>query len=127
MMRTPPVNPLDPNRCIGTICEVGQTTARMILSDAAAESAEVGRFVVIECGEFPFFARVTDAGRQPESDRGPATIGSGGLEFLTAMISDGENGRRGLIRFPHPGSRVYSAPPELLRWLFVFASSFYVW
>jgi DNA helicase HerA-like ATPase len=34
------------------------------------------------------------------------------------MSPDGESANRGLTRFPHLGSRIYSAPSELLRWLF---------
>jgi len=116
MMRTPPVNPLDPKGCIGTICEVGQTTARMILSDAAADSAEVGRFVVMECGKLLLFARITSV--TSESGQEPDTHGIGAIEFLTTMSPEGEGVNRGLTRLPHPGSAVYSARPELLSWLF---------
>src|SRR5260370_26845481 len=118
MMRTPPVNPFDPNRCIGTICEVDQTAARMILSDAASDSAEVGRFVVIECGEFLLFARITSVTNRPWSHEGSKTHGISVIELLTTVTPDGVGGNRGLTRLPHPGSEVYSAPPELLRWLF---------
>jgi uncharacterized protein DUF87/helicase HerA-like protein len=116
MTANPPVNPFDPNRRMGTICEVGQVTARMILSDAASESAEVGRFVVIECGEFLLFARITSV--TSESGKEPDSNGMAAIEFLTTMRPEGEAINRGLTRLPHPGSEVYSAPPELLRWLF---------
>jgi hypothetical protein len=116
MTTNPPVNPFDPNRLMGTICEVGQVTARMILSDAAADSAEVGRFVVMECGGFLLFARITSV--ISESGQEPDTHAMGTVEFLTTMRPDGEGINRGLTRLPHPGSEVYSAPPELLSWLF---------
>jgi hypothetical protein len=116
MMTNPPVNPFDPNRLMGTICEVGQVTARMILTDAAADSAEVGRFVVMECGGFLLFARITSV--ISESGQEPDTRAMGAIEFLTTMRPDGEGINRGLTRLPHAGSEVYSAPPELLSWLF---------
>jgi uncharacterized protein len=118
MSRNPPVNPLDSNRCIGMISEVGQTTARMILSDVAADSAEVGRFVVIECEKLLLFARITSVTYRPESNQESETRGTGEIELLTTVTPDGVGVNRGLTRLPHPGSEVYSAPPELLRWLF---------
>jgi hypothetical protein len=55
----------------------------MILSEAASDSAEVGRFVVIECGDFLLFARVTSVTKQPESNPEPDTHGTGVIELLT--------------------------------------------
>src|SRR5712692_138811 len=118
MKRTLPVNPLDPNRCVGTICEIDQTAARMILSDSASDSAEVGRFVVMECGEFLLFARITSVTNQPEFNQGSKTHGTSVIELLTTVTPDGVGVNRGLTRLPHPGDAVYSAPPELQRWLF---------
>ncbi len=118
MKRTLPVNPLDPNRCVGTICEIDQTAARMILSDSASASAEVGRFVVMECGEFLLFARITSVTNQPEFNQGSKTHGTSVIELLTTVTPDGVGVNRGLTRLPHPGDAVYSAPPELQRWLF---------
>src|SRR5229473_1426734 len=118
MKRTLPVNPLDPNRCVGTICEIDQTAARMILSDSASASAEVGRFVVMECGEFLLFARITSVTNQPEFKQGSKTHGTSVIELLTTVTPDGVGVNRGLTRLPHPGDAVYSAPPELQRWLF---------
>jgi hypothetical protein len=90
----------------------------MILSEAASESVEVGRFVVIECGTLLLFARITSVTNPPESNHDSETRGTGVIELLTTLTPDGEGVNRGLTRLPHPGSAVYSAPPELLRWLF---------
>jgi uncharacterized protein len=118
MIKTLPVDPFDPNCLMGTICEVGQVSARMTLSDTAAESAEVGRFVVMECGEFLLFARITSVTHPPESSPEFEAPSTGVIELLTTMTPDGAGVNRGLTRLPHPGSAVYSVPPELLRWLF---------
>jgi hypothetical protein len=88
----------------------------MILSDAVSDSAEVGRFVVMECGKLLLFARITSV--TSESGQEPDTHSIGVIELLTTMSPDGEGVNRGLTRLPHPGNAVYSAPPELLRWLF---------
>ncbi len=90
----------------------------MILSGAASDSAEVGRFVVIECEQFLLFARITSVTNRLESNQESETRGTGVIELLTTVTPDGVGGNRGLTRLPHPGSEVYSAPPELLRWLF---------
>lgn len=116
MTKNLPVNPFDSNRRIGTISEVGQTTAHMILADAASESVEVGRFVVMDCGKLLLFARITSV--TSESGQQPDAQGIGVIELLTTMSPGGEGVNRGLTRLPHPGTAVYSTAPELLRWLF---------
>jgi uncharacterized protein len=78
----------------------------------------VGSYVVIRSQKLLLFASVTSVSSQPESDQEPRILGTGVLELLTAVSSAGENGHRGVNRFPHPGSKIYTAPPELLRWLF---------
>src|ERR1700730_3105512 len=83
---------------------------------AAADSAEVVRFVVMECGKLLLFSRITSV--TSESGQEPDMHGIGAIEFLTTMSPEGEGVNRGLTRLPHPGSAVYSAPPELLSWLF---------
>lgn len=90
----------------------------MILSDSAAEPAAVGRYVVIQCERLLLFARVTSISKHPESDLEPAIRGTSILELLTTASPDGASAERGSVRLPHPGSKVYTVPPELLRWLF---------
>src|ERR1700733_393061 len=79
-MKTPlPLYPFDPELCIGTVIEVGPTTARANLPQAAAPDTmwrhgfrlgrgEVGDFVVVELDENAIFGRVIGV-RLPERDR----------------------------------------------------------
>src|SRR5260370_146639 len=72
----------------------------------------------MECGEFLLFARITSVTNQPEFNQGSKTHGTSVIELLTTVTPDGVGVNRGLTRLPHPGDAVYSAPPELQRWLF---------
>jgi uncharacterized protein len=123
MRKAAPINPFDSSRCLGTIFEVGPTQARATFSDSASNSAEVGGFVVIKCGEFVLFGRINSmrsarvangAESAPPSDANQV----GEIELLTTMAIDGHSANRGIARFPHTGSEVYLAPSELLSWLF---------
>jgi uncharacterized protein len=126
MNRNPPIDPFDSSRQIGTIFEVGPISAKVILSQRAADLAEVGEFVVVDCGDreraWVLFGRligVQTPGRAATSSSdhgGPQPTAE--IELLTTISADGSNALRGIERFPHPGSRVYSAPPALLSWLF---------
>ncbi len=124
MKKTPPVNPFDPSRCIGTVFEVGPTHARAAVSDRGSDSAEVGGFVAIDCGEWVLFGRLTSlesprqVTEQSASDYGSPAHSVGAIELLTTVALDGGSAIRGIARHPHLGSRIYLAPPQLLRWLF---------
>src|SRR5580704_15262095 len=124
MKRTPPVNPFDPGRCIGTVFEVGATHARAVVSERGSDFAEVGGFVAIDCGEWVLFGRLTNlespalVTKQPASDHASAAQSIGAIELLTTVAVDGGSAVRGIARYPHLGSRIYLAPPVLLRWLF---------
>ncbi|HEV3111802.1 MAG TPA: DUF87 domain-containing protein [Candidatus Binataceae bacterium] len=124
MKRTPPVNPFDPGRNIGTVSEVGPSYAKAIVSERGSDSAEVGAFVAIDCGEWVLFGRLTsvESARQviehPAYERGLAAQPMGTIELLTTVALEGASAVRGIARFPHLGSRIYLAPPELLRWVF---------
>ncbi len=123
MKKTAPIDPFDSSRCIGTIFEVGPSYAKATFSEAASNSAEVGGFVVIKCGEFVLFGRITSVRSSrltegPETERPSDAHPVGTIELLTTMAIDGQSANRGIARFPHIGSPVYSAPSQLLSWLF---------
>jgi Helicase HerA, central domain/Helicase HerA-like C-terminal len=124
MKRIPPVNPFDPTRHIGTIFEVGPTSARVVLSDRGVELAEVGEFVVVERGEWVLFGRVTgvqsdrSVANQPASNHDSAAPSTAAIDLLATAAADGTSATRGIARSPHLGSAVHLAAPQLLGWLF---------
>jgi uncharacterized protein len=124
MKRIPPVNPFDPTRYIGSVFEIGPGSARVILSDLGSDLAEVGAFVVADCGQLALFGRLSaveapvQVSAEVSSDHGSAGHPTAGFELLTTIGLDGEGALRGIERFPHLGSRVYLAPAKLLGWLF---------
>jgi Helicase HerA, central domain/Helicase HerA-like C-terminal len=124
MKRNPPVNPFDSSRHIGTIFEIGPTSAKVALSDRGSESAEVGEFVVVERGEWVLFGRVTGVQsdrhvtNQSASSYGSVAPSKAAIELLATAAADGESAARGTARSPHLGSAVYMATPQLLEWLF---------
>ena len=125
MKRTPPVNPFDSSRCIGTVSEVGPNYAKALVSERGSDSAVVGAFVAIDCGEWVLFGRLTsvESARPPAPDYGSAAPPIAAIELLTTVALDGASALRGIACFPHLGSRIYVAPPELLKWLFECSQS----
>jgi hypothetical protein len=74
-----PVYPFDPERCVGTVSEVGPSQARVNLPRAALPdgqwlhghrlgAGEVGEFVVLECGDAGIFGRLINV-KLPERER----------------------------------------------------------
>jgi len=106
------------------VFEVGPNSAGVTLSNLASTLAEVGGFVVVECGDCVLFGRLSgvqspyrDATRNGSGAETPEHR-TGTIELLTTIRVDGTNALRGIERYPHPGSRVYPASAQLLRWLF---------
>ncbi len=123
MKRNPPLNPFDSSRRLGTVFEILPNSARVILSRSDAQAVEVGRFVVIECGQSVLFGRLTSVQSARQGPNGSSAPESGlpataAAELLTTIGADGENALRGINQYPRLGSGVYAAPPQLLRWLF---------
>jgi hypothetical protein len=124
MKRTPPSNPFEPDRCIGTVYEVGPDFARVIFSDQAFDAAEVGGFAVVECGDCVLFGRLSNVQSLQGDAMGQVSNGSshtqatGAIQLLTSIRVDGSNALRGIEHYPRPGSRVYPASAQLLSWLF---------
>ncbi len=124
MNRTLPVNSFESSRHIGAVCEIGPSSARVALSAADSNSAEVGAFVTIELEEWVLFERLTSiqSNRQSQNEAvssdAAATTAVAEIELLATAAADGKSAIRGIARSPHLGSAVYLATPQLLRWLF---------
>lgn len=130
-----PVYPFDPERCIGTVAEVSPSSAKVNLPHAASAArthfgtvigaGEVGEFVVVECGEAGVLGRLANV-KLPERERlsvepelGEAREAHpiGTIQLLaTITLADGRVSG-GIARHPRLGSRVYSAHPDLLKWV----------
>jgi hypothetical protein len=131
-----PSYPFDPQRCIGTVCEVGPNYAKVNLPNAAKpegqwlhgnrlDAGQVGEFVVVECGDLAVFGRLITV-RLPEKERLSVEPGLGSLReahpvgtiqlLTTISLRDGDV-MGGIPQYPRLGSRVYSAHPQLMKWL----------
>ena len=131
-----PHYPFDPQRCMGTVCEVTPHSVKVNLPEAATPDGqwlygnrlgrgEVGEFVVVESGEYAIFGRVINV-KLPERERLTVEPGLGravvahpvGTVQLLATISL-KNGKvsGGIANHPRLGCRVYTAHPLLLKWL----------
>lgn len=126
--------PFDPQRYIGTVSELGPSTAKVNLPRAAiAEgqwhygnrlgAGEVGEFVVVECGELGVIGRII-AVKLPERERLAVEVELGRereahpigtIQLLTTLRLDNSVVVGGVQQYPRLGSRVYAAHPMLLR------------
>ncbi len=124
MKSTPPVDPFSSARFIGTITEVGPTSAQAILSNGSSDSVAVGEFVIVERGEWVIFGRLTRirSNRQTAnpgaSDHGSTAPMIAEIDLLATAALDGKSAIRGIACSPHLGSAAYLATPQLLGWLF---------
>lgn len=131
-----PVYPFDSQRTVGTIIEVGPSTAKLNLPQAAEPSGqwlhghrlsagEVGEYIFIEAGEFAVLGRLIGV-KLPERERlsvepelGAQRIAHpvGNMQLLaTLSIKDGAVSP-GISAYPRLGSKAYSAHPLLLKWI----------
>lgn len=131
-----PVYPFDPQRCVGTISEVGPSTAKVNLPNAAAPegqwlhghrlgAGEVGEFVIVECRDIGIFARIINV-RLPERERLSVEpeLGShreahplGTIQLLTTVVLKTGQVVGGISQYPRLGSKVYAAHPLLVKWM----------
>ncbi len=131
-----PSYPFDPQRCIGTVCEVGPSYAKVNLPNAARpegqwlygnrlDAGQVGEFVVVECGDVAVFGRLITV-KLPEKERLSVEpeLGSlreahpvGTLQLLTTIALRDGGVLGGIQQYPRLGGRVYSAHPDLMKWL----------
>jgi Helicase HerA, central domain/Helicase HerA-like C-terminal len=131
-----PKYPFDSERYVGTISEIGPTTAKINLPKAAEPAGhwihgyrmgggEVGEFVFIECGDRAVFGRIIYV-KLPERDRLSVEpqLGKtqeshplGTVQLLTTLVLKSGKMLGGIPTFPKVGSRVYSAHPLLIKWV----------
>ena len=129
-------HPFEDQRCIGTVTQVGPNSVRANLPRAGENGSrlhhglrvgggEVGEFVVVECDELAVFGRVLDV-RLPERERLTVepSLGSqnelhpvGTIQLLATIDLSEMKAVSGIGRYPRLGGRIYSAHPELVRWL----------
>lgn len=131
-----PIHPFDSHRYMGTVSQVEAASARINLPLAGDSTArihhshrvpagEVGEFVIVECDDVALFARVLEV-RLPERERlsiEPA-LGAerdvnpvGRIQLLATIELAGGQVLPGINRYPRLGSRVFSAHPEIVRWI----------
>ena len=131
-----PIYPFESQRRIGSVCEVGPSYVKSNLPKAGLPfgqtyhgeyvgGGEVSEFVVIECGPFGVFGRITRV-YLPERERLAVEpkLGSdgkvhpvGSIEtFATIELSTGKVAP-GLGQQPRLGDSVFSAHPDLVKWL----------
>ena len=131
-----PFYPFDPQRSVGTVSQVGPSSAKVNLPQAGQPTGrlhhghrigggEVGEFVVVECDEVAIFGRIVEV-RLPERERlGVETeLGRdrdvhplGTVQFLASIDLASGDVLPGVSRHPRLGNRVYAAHPDLARWL----------
>lgn len=131
-----PVYPFDPQRSIGTIIEVGPSSAKLNLPQAAdpagqwlhghkLSAGEVGEYIFIEAGEFAILGRLISVklpererlSVEPELGTQRAAHPVGTMQLLaTLSIKDGAVSP-GISAYPRLGSKAYSAHPLLLKWI----------
>ena len=129
-------HPLDPERKIGTVCEVGPAHVRANLPHAAGIEAkwmhggrvlggQVGEFVAIDCGPVAILGRVLSIklpererlAVEPTMERAPEAHPIGHIQLLTTIdLIDGKV-RGGIAEHPRLGSSVHSAPQDLIKWI----------
>jgi len=131
-----PVYPFDPQRCIGSISEVGPSSAKVNLPNAAYPegqwlhghrlgAGEVGEFVIVECRDVGIFGRIINV-RLPERERLSVEpeLGSsreahpvGTIQLLTTVLLKTGDVVGGISQYPRLGSKVYAAHPLLVKWV----------
>lgn len=123
------VNPINPDRYIGTITQVTASYVHINLPNAAAMPERrglalgaVGDFVFVDCERFQILGRIVET-RIPDAERltvepslGKAGITNpiGRVQLLAAVEQRSNRLRRGLPDFPRIGDGVYMAEPSQL-------------
>ncbi len=131
-----PLYPFDPQLLIGTVTEVGPTSAKTNLPHAASPEAqwhhgqrqgrgEIGDFVVIEVGDSAVFGRIVGI-RLPEKERLSVEpeLGRtrdahpvGTVQLLSTVALHNGQVTGGISRYPRLGSRIYSAHSSFVQWI----------
>jgi hypothetical protein len=130
------VYPFEPARCIGSVSEVGPSTAKVNLPYAASPegqwlhghrlgAGEVGEFVVVECRDLAIFARLISVrlpererlNVDPELGRTAEAHPLGTLQLLTTIDLNSGAVKGGISQYPRLGSKVFAAHPSLVKWI----------
>jgi DNA helicase HerA-like ATPase len=131
-----PTHPFDSDRAIGTVIEIGPTYVKANLPRASTATGEwihgyrigngeVGEFVFIESTVDAILGRITSV-RLPERERLTVEPGVGAskeshpvgnIQLLSTVSLSSGNVVGGISQYPRIGSRVYSADPDLIRWI----------
>jgi uncharacterized protein len=131
-----PSHPFDADRVIGTVIEIGPTYVRANLPRASSATGEwlhgyrigngeVGEFVFIESTVDAILGRITSV-RLPERERLTVEqeVGSnreshpvGNIQLLSTVKLSTGGVLGGISQYPRVGARVYSADPDLIRWI----------
>src|SRR5579872_1607544 len=128
-----PVDPFDPELCIGTVTEIGPSTALAQFPEANRRSTpmnsrrtvggKVGEFVIIELEDVAVFGRVIAARLAEEHAGHPENGSSSGYRSVatiqmlsTITLQDGRI-EGGLPCYPWIGCRVYATTPHLIAWI----------
>jgi hypothetical protein len=129
-----PVDPFDPELCIGTVIEVGPTTAKAKLPDATppeanwrdgyrSQGGKVGDFVIVELEDAAIFGRIVgvrlsdDFAPQHEAGKLPNHQCIATIRLLSTITLQDGTVEAGFSRYPWLGSRVYATEPTLIRWI----------
>lgn len=123
------VNPISPDRYIGTITQVTASYVHVNLPNAAAvperrglSLGAVGDFVFVDCERFQILGRIVET-KIPDSERltvepslGKTAVTNpiGRVQLLAAVEQRSNKLRRGLPDFPRIGDGVYLAEPSQL-------------
>jgi hypothetical protein len=131
-----PCHPFEDDRYMGTVTRVLPSTVYVNLPLAGTTSGkvhhgqriaggEVGEFVVVESDNCGLFGRVLEV-RLPERERleVEAELGKtkdlhpvGVIQLLGTISLTGDKPVAGVSRHPRLGNRVFSAHPDLVRWV----------
>lgn len=137
-MTSPKLNfhPLDPERKIGTVCEVGPSFVRANLPSGATgeakwlhggqiQAGQVGEFVAIDCGPIAVLGRIISI-KLPERDRlaveptmgkAPEAHPIGHVQLLTSIDLVAGKVIGGVAKYPRLGAMIHSAPQALIKWI----------
>ena len=123
------INPINPERYIGTITQATASYVHVNLPNAAAvlerrglSLGAVGDFVFVDCERFQILGRIVetkipDAERltvEPSLGKSAVTNPIGKIQLLAAVEQRSNKLRRGLPDFPRIGDGVYLAEPSQL-------------
>ena len=134
MKTTLSVDPFDPALCIGTVIEVGPTTATAKLPDETPPEADwrngyrfhggrVGDFVIVELDDAAIFGRIIgvrlsdDLALPHEAGEHQPRQSIATIRLLSTIRLQDETIETGISRYPSLGSRVYATDPGLIRWI----------